>query len=250
MKVRHNSFRSIARALQDFQELNATHPIYMVCESLQSKKSLPVEQLPVIFRNMAEYLHCVPTELTTGPGVWQQAMQAVESLLRQVIVLLPNLANPEHLLDIMVATLKLNIVPKTLLDTYSKIIGFCVQNTNLEYNSLYELCTLNMRSFSKDRDKMLLCRQLIFEFVQALKFKTNIPDNNLLMIIGFVLHDAGGTLPPGTIPGLPETALPLTTNAADCMRQYVNDVIDFLADFHTLSKIKVSLTNIHIHINI
>ncbi|XP_014089555.2 protein unc-79 homolog isoform X6 [Bactrocera oleae] len=238
MKVRHNSFRSIARALQDFQELNATHPIYMVCESLQSKKSLPVEQLPVIFRNMAEYLHCVPTELTTGPGVWQQAMQAMESLLRQVIVLLPNLANPEHLLDIMVATLKMNIVPKTLLDPYSKIIGFCVQNTNLEYHSLYELCTLNMRSFSKDRDKMLLCRQLIFEFVQALKFKTNIPDNNLLMIIGFVLHDAGGTLPPGTIAGLPETPPPLTTNAADCMRQYVNDVIDFLADFHTLSKIK------------
>ncbi|XP_011183941.2 protein unc-79 homolog isoform X3 [Zeugodacus cucurbitae] len=238
MKVRHNSFRSIARALQDFQELNATHPIYMVCESLQSKKSLPIEQLPVIFRNMAEYLHCVPTELTTGPGVWQQAMQAMESLLRQVIVLLPNLTNPEHLLDIMVATLKLNIVPKTLLDPYSKIIGFCVQNTNLEYNSLYELCTLNMRSFSKDRDKMLLCRQMIFEFVQALKFKTNIPDNNLLMIIGFVLHDAGGTLPPGTLAGLPETAPLLTTNAADCMRQYVNDVIDFLADFHTLSKIK------------
>ncbi|XP_039969039.1 protein unc-79 homolog isoform X2 [Bactrocera tryoni] len=238
MKVRHNSFRSIARALQDFQELNATHPIYMVCESLQSKKSLPVEQLPVIFRNMAEYLHCVPTELTTGPGVWQQAMQAMESLLRQVIVLLPNLANPEHLLDIMVATLKMNIVPKTLLDPYSKIIGFCVQNTNLEYHSLYDLCTLNMRSFSKDRDKMLLCRQLIFEFVQALKFKTNIPDNNLLMIIGFVLHDAGGTLPPGTIIGFPEAPPPLTTNAADCMRQYVNDVIDFLADFHTLSKIK------------
>ncbi|XP_053969853.1 protein unc-79 homolog isoform X3 [Anastrepha ludens] len=238
MKVRHNSFRSIARALQDFQELNATHPIYMVCESLQSKKSLPIEQLPVIFRNMAEYLQCVPTELTTGPGVWQQAMQAMESLLRQVIVLLPNLDNPEHLLGIMVATLKLNIVPKTLLDPYSKIMGFCVQNTNLEYNSLYELCTLNMRTFSKDRDKMLLCRQLIFEFVQALKFKTNIPDNNLLMIIGFVLHDAGGALPPGTIAGLPETAPPLTTNAADCMRQYVNDVIDFLADFHTLSKIK------------
>ncbi|XP_018791116.1 PREDICTED: protein unc-79 homolog isoform X7 [Bactrocera latifrons] len=238
MKVRHNSFRSIARALQDFQELNATHPIYMVCESLQSKKSLPVEQLPVIFRNMAEYLHCVPTELTTGPGVWQQAMQAMESLLRQVIVLLPNLANPEHLLGIMVATLKLSIVPKTLLDPYSKIIGFCVQNTNLEYHSLYELCTLNMRSFSKDRDKMLLCRQLIFEFVQALKFKTNIPDNNLLMIIGFVLHDAGGTLPPGTLVGFPQAPPPLTTNAADCMRQYVNDVIDFLADFHTLSKIK------------
>jgi len=82
---------------------------------------------------------------------------------------------------------------------------------------------------------------MIFEFVQALKFKTNIPDHNLLTIIGFVLLDAGGTLPPGSAPGLPDAAPMMTTNSADCLRQYINDVIDFLADFHTLSKIKVGM---------
>lgn len=240
VKIRHNHFRSIAKALQDFQDLNATSPIYMVCESLTSKKSLPIDQLPVIFRNMAEYLQCVPTEAGVGLAVWSQAMQALESLLRQVIVIMPSMTNAEYMLDLIAATLRLNCVPKTLLDPYAKIMAYCVQHTNLEYQTLYDLCTLNTRSFNKDRDKNLLCRQMIFEFVQALKFKSNIPDHNLLMIIGFVLLDAGGTLPPGALPGLPDAAPVLTTNAADCLRQYINDVIDFLADFHTLSKIKVS----------
>ncbi|XP_022215824.2 protein unc-79 homolog isoform X6 [Drosophila obscura] len=245
MKIRHNHFRSIAKALQDFQDLNATSPIYMVCESLTSKKALPVDQLPVIFRNMAEYLNlqCVPAEAGVGLAMWSQAMQAMESLLRQVIVIMPSLSNAEYMLDIIAATLRLNCVPKTLLDPYSKIMAYCVQHTNLEYQTIYELCTLNTRSFSKDRDKNLLCRQMIFEFVQALKFKSNIPDHNLLVIIGFVLLDAGGTLPPGSAPGMPEAAPMLTTNSADCLRQYINDVIDFLADFHTLSKIKNGQTS-------
>lgn len=242
VKIRHNNFRSIVKALQDFQELNITTPIYMVCDTLNSKKSLPIEQLPIIFRNMAEYLQCIPVETGSGLANWTQATQALESLLRQVIVIMPNLSNPEYLLDLIVATLRLSCVPKTLLDPYSKVMAYCVQHTNLDYNTLYDICTLNGRSFSKDRDKMLLCRQLIFEFVQALKFKTNIPDHNLLLIIGFVLQDAGGTLPAGTIPGLPESSPVLTTNAAECLRQYINDVIDFLADFHTLSKIKVSFS--------
>jgi len=93
VKIRHNHFRSIAKALQDFQDLNATSPIYMVCDSLTSKKALPIEQLPVIFRNMAEYLNlqCVPAEAGVGLAVWSQAMQAMESLLRQVIVIMPSL---------------------------------------------------------------------------------------------------------------------------------------------------------------
>ncbi|XP_059218140.1 protein unc-79 homolog isoform X7 [Stomoxys calcitrans] len=237
MKVRRNTFRSIAKALQDFQELNASSPIYMVCEALQAKKSLPLESLPIIFRNMSEYLQCVAPDANIVQSAWPQAMASLESLLRQVIVILPNITNHDYLLDLIVATLRLNCVPKTLLDPYSKIVAYCVQHTNLEYSVLYDLCIYS-RSFSRDRDKQYLCRQLIFEFVQALKFKINIPDHNLLMIIGFVLLDAGGTLPPGTLQDIPEIPSASPTNAADCLRQYINDVIDFLADFHTLSKIK------------
>lgn len=64
------------------------------------------------------------------------------------------------------------------------------------------------------------------------------PDANLLLIVGFVLQDAGGLLSVGIVDGLPETQPIYTTNASDCTRQYLNDILDFLADFHTLSKIK------------
>uniref|UniRef100_A0A1B0B383 Protein unc-79 homolog n=1 Tax=Glossina palpalis gambiensis TaxID=67801 RepID=A0A1B0B383_9MUSC len=236
-KIRRNTFRSIVKALQDFQELNASSPVYMVCEALQAKKSLPLELLPVIFRNMAEYLQCIPVDSNISPAAWIQATTSLENLLRQVLVHLPTVTNHENLLSLIVATLRLNCVPKTLLDPYSKILAYCVQHTNLEYHVLYDICIYG-RSFSRDRDKQYLCRQLIFEFIQALKFKISIPDHNLLMIIGFVLLDAGCAFPPGTLQGIPDLPPALTTNAAECLRQYINDVIDFLADFHTLNKIK------------
>lgn len=34
----------------------------------------------------------------------------------------------------------------------------------------------------------MMCRMIIFELVQALKFKTTIPDENFLMLISFVLQ--------------------------------------------------------------
>lgn len=118
------------------------------------------------------------------------------------------------------------------------MLSHCVQHTTLSYKVLNDICCLSSRAFSKERDKHQLCRQMMFELVQALKFKSNIPDNNLLLMVAFLLEDAGGTLPAGIVPNLPETPPVYTTNATDCMRQYLNDVLDFLADFHTLSKIK------------
>ena len=113
---------------------------------------------------------------------------------------------------------------------------------NIKYNWLVEVCQLNNRAYSKERDKQQLCRQIVFELVQALKFKTNIPDRNLLILVTFLLHDVGGSLPQDLIEDLPEVS-PAVTNAAECMRTYLNDVLDFLADFHTLSKIKVIKKN-------
>lgn len=35
----------------------------------------------------------------------------------------------------------------------------------------------------KDRDKLLLTRSIVFELVQALKFKVLLPDENLLLLV-------------------------------------------------------------------
>ncbi|XP_055384456.1 protein unc-79 homolog isoform X2 [Condylostylus longicornis] len=237
-EVRKKYFRSIAQALLDFQELNPISPIYLVCEALNSKKHLPVDILPVIIRNMAEYLHSIPSENGLGPVAWQTPLQALDVLFRQLIIILPSLENLESLLEIMVSVLKAPGASKGLLDPFSKVLSFCIQNIHVKHKIMYDLCTFSIRAFSKDRDKFFLCRQIIFELIQALKFKINIPDSNLLLIVGTALQDAGGALPPGTIEGLPDHPPVYTTNMADAMRQYMNDIMDFLADFHTLSKIK------------
>lgn len=129
-------------------------------------------------------------------------------------------------------------IAQGILDPFCKVISHCVQHTTLQYKTLADICCLSVRVFPKDRDKQQLCRQMMFELVQALKFKINIPDNNLLLLVGFLLEDAGGTLPKGIVADLPEQPPSYATHASDCIRQYLNDVLDFLADFHTLSKIK------------
>lgn len=237
-RQRKKYFKSIARALMDFAELNPTSPIHLLIESLSSKKTLPLETLSVTLRNMSEYINCVPLDAGISTAVWAPVVQGIEALFRRLVLVLPSLEQPDYLLSIMVTLLKIPCVPKAILDPFSKVLSYCVQHATLTYKILNDICCFSSRAFSKERDKHQLCRQMMFELVQALKFKVNIPDGNLLLMVGFLLEDAGGTLPPGIVPDLPEVPPVYTTSATDCMRQYLNDVLDFLADFHTLSKIK------------
>lgn len=263
--VRRKFFKSIASALNDFTELNPASPVILLsmlistknfhrifnefvillilAETINSKKTLPIDVLPTILRNLSEYLQCIHFESnqtlpSSQQNIWTIAVQGIEALFRRLVFILPQLDERESLLDIMVSILKMPSLPKSILDPFSKILGFAIQNLNLKHKVLHDLCVLNNRAFTKERDKHQLCRQIVFELVQALKFKINIPDRNLLLLVGFVLQDAGGALPKNVIEGLPDTPPIYTNNASECMKQYLNDVLEFLADFHTLSKIK------------
>lgn len=195
---------------------------------------------------MAEYLSYIPIDISIGQPHWQSAMQALATLFQQIVVILPGLDSVEYLLDLIIAALKLPCIPpcKAILEPFSKVLSFCIQNINLKHKVIFDICTLSMKAYQRDRDKMYLCRTVIFEFVQALKFKNVIPDYNLLLIIGFTLQDSGGALPPHVLEDFPHKGTNGITNAGDCMRQYLNDIVDFLADFHSLSKLKNFKTNI------
>lgn len=99
------------------------------------------------------------------------------------------------------------------------------------------------------------------------------PDANLLLLVVMVLQDAGGLLPAGqqfgaelagvagagdgagataasamaagsssSGGGVGGSGTPLhLSNAADCIRQYLGDILEFLADIHTLGRLK----NVH-----
>lgn len=234
--VRQKFFKCIALALLDFAELNIASPVHLLMETLNNKKTLPLD-MPIILRNLSEYLQSLPIE-ALSTAIWSLAIQGIEQLFRRIIFILPNLEEAESLLSIMVSVLKMPGVPKSMLEPFSKVFSFAIQNLTLKHKVVHELCCLNSRAFSKERDKYQLSRQIAFELVQSLKFKTNIPDHNLLLLVGVVLQDLGGSLPKNLVDGLPTNPPMFTNNTADCMRQYLNDVLEFLADFHTLSKIK------------
>ncbi|XP_016121548.1 protein unc-79 homolog, partial [Sinocyclocheilus grahami] len=92
----------------------------------------------------------------------------------------------------------------------------------------------------QERDKFYMSRVVVLELLQALKFKSSIPDTNLLLLVQFVCTDIGTRLAESTI--LQKhmiSALPgCTTAAMECLRQYLSELLDFIADMHTLTKLK------------
>lgn len=91
--------------------------------------------------------------------------------------------------------------------------------------------------------RSILSRTASFELYQAIKFKTTLSDENLLILVQFVLQDAGGTLTPSVLTenirsNTEADIESMSTSAAECMRQYVQDTIEFVSDVHTLSKVK------------
>lgn len=111
-RQRKKYFKSIARALIDFNELNPTSPIHLLVESLNSKKTLPLETLPSILRNMGEYLTCIPTDIGISPVVWTPVIQGIEALFRRLVLVLNNLDDPDYLPHTMVAVLKIPNITK------------------------------------------------------------------------------------------------------------------------------------------
>ena len=61
---------------------------------------------------------------------------------------------------------------------------------NYALHALHEdnLPLVLLRIFSRERDKLLLIRLIVFELVQALKFKTPVPDTNLVLLVHLVLQ--------------------------------------------------------------
>lgn len=104
----------------DFNELNPTSPIHLLVESLNSKKTLPMETLPMMLRNMGEYLSCVPLDAGITPATWLPVVQGVEALFRRLVLILNNLDSPDYLLNIVVGILKIPSV--------SKVKPFSIEN--------------------------------------------------------------------------------------------------------------------------
>lgn len=84
----------------------------MLVDTLNSKKTLPIDTLPTTLRNLDEYLHCVPLDAGIGANSWSQVVQGIEALFRRLILHLKDLEEPDYLLRIMVCVIKIPGVSK------------------------------------------------------------------------------------------------------------------------------------------
>ncbi|KAM3960770.1 LOW QUALITY PROTEIN: UNC-79 domain-containing protein [Aphomia sociella] len=248
-KQRQMFFKSIAQAFVDFNELYPCGPLQLVIEHLNSKKTLPIDQITVISGNIATYLECLAPE-ALGPGAACAALVgALDALLRGAALQLPQLDDVLPLLRVAAAALR---VPgaaqhKSILEPISKIISYGIQNFVVKLSVISELSMACVRVFSRERDRLLVCRVLVFELVQALRTKTTVPDDNLFILIQFVLQGHGCTL---ALPGALRAGALLAAGgearelggAVDCMRPHLPDMLDLLHDPHLLNKIKGSVS--------
>ncbi|XP_054711004.1 protein unc-79 homolog [Uloborus diversus] len=246
-------YKTMALALADFAEVNQVTPLLMLFENLNERKHLHHEVIFHMLDNVAVYLDCLPLE--SGAPPWPAFLQQLDLFLRKLLLtLVPGPIELHAIIQIILCALKLPVIKeaKSILDPFSKILSHAILNSALDYNQLSELCTVCNRNV-RDRDKQLLTRTTVFELVQSLKFKTSVPDANLLTLVQFVLADCGGRLAPNVIlDGIPVTFESLSgykTMAGECMQQYLTDALEFVADVHTLNKVKNMLYGPSTHLN-
>ncbi|CAG7837387.1 unnamed protein product [Allacma fusca] len=253
-RVKTDIFKAISFALTDFNELNPVAPLQLLFEALNSKKTLLMDTVTPVIENIAIYLECLPLEAASS--TWTSVIPLAETFLRKILPFIQPPNGVDGMLRMMSCMLRLPGISafKGILDPFSKIISIVIQNSVLKYPALVELCHLCHRGFFREREKLLLTRIAVYELVQALKFKTNIPDENFLMLVTFILQDSGGSLAPYVyvedFPKFSSDAISgFSTSAAECMRQHLTDSIEFLADFHSLSKIKSNYKGIGCGLN-
>ncbi|OXB73198.1 UNVERIFIED_CONTAM: hypothetical protein H355_003384 [Colinus virginianus] len=191
--IKDGSFlRTLATSLMDFSELSSIAALSQLLEGLNNKKNLPAGGAMLrCLENIATFMEALPMD--SPSNLWTTISNQFQTFLTKLPCVLPL---------------------KSLLEPFSKLLSFVIQNAVFTLAYLVELCGLCYRAFTKERDKFYLTRSVILELLQALKLKSPLPDMNLLLLV-----QCG-------------------TAAMECMRQYVGEVLDFIADMHTLTKLK------------
>nr|XP_042898256.1 protein unc-79 homolog isoform X2 [Parasteatoda tepidariorum] len=246
-------FKTMASALADFNELNQVTPLISLFENMNERKHLHFEVIFHMLDNVAIYLDYLPLE--SNMPQWASFLQQLDLFLRKILFTLsPGPIRLNSVLQIILCALKLPVIreAKSILDPFSKILSHTIQHSSIDYYQLSELCTVCNRN-ARERDKTLLTRTAVFELIQALKFKTSVPDANLLTLVQFVLADCGGRLAPNVIleganVGY-EAQSSYKTSAGECMQTYLNDTLEFVSDVHTLTKVKNMLYGNSTHLN-
>uniref|UniRef100_A0A8C7CKR9 Unc-79 homolog, NALCN channel complex subunit n=1 Tax=Oncorhynchus kisutch TaxID=8019 RepID=A0A8C7CKR9_ONCKI len=233
--------RTLASSLIDFNELSSVAALNQLLEGLNNKRSLPAGGTMLhCLENIATFMEALPMD--SPSNLWTTICNQFQTFLTKLPSVLPLKCPLDSSLRIIICLLKIPTTSATrsLLEPFSKLLSFVMQYGVFSLSYLVELCGLCYKAFNKERDKFYMSRIVVLELLQALKFKSPLPDTNLLLLVQFVCSDIGTRLAESTILSKHMiSSLPgCTTAAMECMRQYISELLDFIADMHTLTKLK------------
>ncbi|XP_077477247.1 protein unc-79 homolog isoform X3 [Stigmatopora argus] len=240
--IKDGSFlRTLASSLIDFNELSSVAALNMLLEGLNNKKSLPAGGTMLhCLDNIATFMEAIPMD--SPSNLWTTICNQFQTFLAKLPSVLPLKCPMDSSLRIIICLLKIPTTNSTrsLLEPFSKLLSFVIQYGIFSLSYLVELCGLCYKGFNKERDKFYMSRIVVLELLQALKFKSPLPDTNLLLLVQFICVDTGTRLAESTViqKHMIATLPGCTTAAMECMRQYVSELLDFIADMHTLTKLK------------
>ncbi|XP_016891369.1 protein unc-79 homolog isoform X4 [Cynoglossus semilaevis] len=240
--IKDGSFlRTLASSLIDFNELSSVAALNMLLEGLNNKKSLPAGGTMLhCLDNIATFMEALPMD--SPSNLWTTICNQFQTFLTKLPCVLPLKCHMDSSLRIIICLLKIPTTNATrsLLEPFSKLLSFVIQYGTFSLSYLVELCGLCYKGFNKERDKFYMSRIVVLELLQALKFKSPLPDTNLLLLVQFVCADIGTRLAESTIiqKHMISSLQGCTTAAMECMRQYISELLDFIADMHTLTKLK------------
>ncbi|XP_044128552.1 protein unc-79 homolog isoform X2 [Bufo gargarizans] len=240
--IKDGSFlRTLAASLMDFNELSSFAALSQLLEGLNNKKNLPAGGTMLrCLENIASFMEALPID--SPSNLWTTICNQFQTFFTKLPSVLPLKCSLDSSLRIMICLLKISTsnATRSLLEPFSKLLSFVIQNGVFTLAYLVELCGLCYRAFTKERDKYYLTRSVILDLLQALKLKSPLPDTNLLLLVQFICSDVGTKLSESTIihkqmiASLPSCG----TAAMECTRQYIGEILDFIADMHTLTKLK------------
>uniref|UniRef100_A0A158R5X9 Protein unc-79 homolog n=1 Tax=Syphacia muris TaxID=451379 RepID=A0A158R5X9_9BILA len=119
-----------------------------------------------------------------------------------------------------------------LVESFSKWLTESMHECKADLIDLVAVCTACNRALIRERDKQTLTKAVVFELVQALKFKCEMHEHNYTSILEMILQDQGENISED----IPDDKF--NTSASEAIRPHLFDLIDFIADLHVLAKLK------------
>ncbi|KAK0414613.1 hypothetical protein QR680_011527 [Steinernema hermaphroditum] len=234
----------ISISLMDFQELN---PVNLIQNLLNDMFEEWPSRMSRILHNLSAYIAHVPCDSYITS--WSAVINSLEAFFRRY----HTQVTTEHAQTSIKTELKcaisvMNVILKVqnfstfksataLVDAFSKWVNEAVHECKVELIDLLNICTACNRALIKERDKQCMTRSIISELVQALKFKCTMHESNYMTIVNLILQDAGETVSEDMADDQFNTA------ACEVVRPLLNEILDFIADLHVLSKLKKQINN-------